>query len=118
MVCSALTETADDVLGKVKSYQSDWFQESMEELKPLLQQRNDAYKKWLATKRMVDLSRFKEARNVTRKAIRNAKNSWFQGKAEGAERERFGRKKVWKCIRDMQRGCRGPSRVVSIEDEG
>ena len=53
----------------------------MEELKPLLQQRNDAYKKWLATKRMADLYRFKEARSVTRKAIRNAKNSWFQGKA-------------------------------------
>ena len=61
MVCSALTNTADDVLGKARSYQPVWFQESMEELKPLLHQTNDAYKKWLATRRMADL---KEAKNV------------------------------------------------------
>ena len=40
-----LTETADDILGKVRRHQLDWFQESMEELRPLLQQRNDAYNK-------------------------------------------------------------------------
>ena len=41
------------------------------------------------------------------------------GRAEEAEGEHFGGKKVWKCIRDMQHGHRGlrPSRVVSIEDE-
>ena len=83
VVRSALTETADDVLGKVRCYQPDWFQESMEELKPLLQQRNDAYKKWLATKRMADLSRFKEARNVARKAIRNAGSKGRQRKQRG-----------------------------------
>ena len=32
LVRSALTETADDVLGRVRRYQPDWFQESMEEL--------------------------------------------------------------------------------------
>ena len=57
---------------------------------------------------MADLSKFKEARNVARKAIRNAKNSWFQGKAEELSREgAFCGKKVWKCIRDMQHGHRG-----------
>ena len=47
------------------------------------------------------------------------KNTWFQSKAEEAEREHFGGKRVWKCIRDMQHGCRGlmPSRVVTIVDE-
>ena len=57
-------------------------------MKPLLQQRNDAYKKWLATEKMEDLSRFKEARNV-RKAIRNDKNSregafWWEGNVRGS----------------------------------
>ena len=56
---------------------------------------------------------------MARKTIRNAENNWFQGKAEEAEKEHFGGKKVYKCIRDMQHGHRGlrPSRVVSIEDE-
>ena len=40
-------------------------------------------------------------------------------KAKEVEGERFGGKKVWKAIRDMQRGRRGliPSRAVSILDE-
>ena len=56
---------------------------------------------------------------MARRAIRAAKNTWFQSKAEEAERERFGGKRVWKCIRDMQHGHRGlmPSRVVTIVDE-
>ena len=51
--------------------------------------------------------------------IRSAKNEWFKRKAEGAERERFGGKYVWQCIRDMQRGERGrrPTRVVKVDDE-
>lgn len=119
VVCSALTEAADDVLGRVRNSQPDWFRESMEELKPLLQHRNDAYRRWLNSKKSVDLSRFKEARNASRRAVRNTKNRWFQEKAEEAERERFGGKKVWKCIRDMQRGRRGlrPSREVNIHNE-
>ena len=42
-----------------------------------------------------------------------------QEKAEGAERERFGGKHVWKCIRDMLHGERGrrPMRVVQVDDE-
>ena len=53
------------------------------------------------------------------RAIRAAKNSWFQEKAEETERECFGGKEVWKCIRDMQRGHRGllPSRSVVIHSK-
>ena len=61
--------------------------------------------------------RFKVARKEAKKSIREAKNSWFRAKAQ--RRRAFGRKKVWKCIRDMQFGRRGrgPTRVVVICDE-
>ena len=36
--------------------------------------------------------------------MRAAKNAWFTSKAEEVQRSRFGGKKVWKCIRDMQYG--------------
>ena len=88
-VTGALIEPADVLLGKVKGCQPDWFRESMGTLKPLLQSRNCAYTKWLASRKGA------------------AKNSWFHEKAEEAEKEHFGGKKVWKCIRDMQHGCRG-----------
>ena len=56
---------------------------------------------------------------MARKAIRQAKNAWFQSKADEAQRQRFGGKVVWKCIMDMQRACRGlvPSKVITINDE-
>ena len=47
------------------------------------------------------------------------KNTWFLRKAEEIDRERFGGKKVWKGIRDMEWGRRGllPSRSAVIHDE-
>ena len=104
-VSGALIESADELVGKVKGHLPDWFRESMGTLKPLLQSRNCAYTKWLASRKGYDLTRFKQALIIAQRAIRAAKNSWFQEKVEEAEKECFGGKKVWKCIRDMQRGC-------------
>ena len=42
-VSGALVESADELVGKVKGCQPDWFGESMGTLKPLLQSRNCAY---------------------------------------------------------------------------
>ena len=50
---------------------------------------------------MEDLSKFRQARSTARRAIRKAKNDWFQEKANEIEREKFGGKKVWKAIREM-----------------
>ena len=116
---SSLLESADELLGYEKSRQPDLFQESADELRPQLQQRSNAYDRWLASGKEEDPTRFKVARNEARKSIREAKNSWFRAKAQEAEGERFGGKKVLKCIRDMQfgRGGRVPTRVVAICDE-
>ena len=44
-VRTALIEAADSQLGRVKGHQPDWFQESLDELRPTLRNRNDAYTK-------------------------------------------------------------------------
>ena len=51
--------------------------------------------------------------------MKSAKNTWFQKKAEEIEKDRFGGKQVWRCIRDMQCGRRGllPLKIVTICDE-
>ena len=68
---------------------------------------------------MEDLSNFRQAKSTVRRAIRKAKNDWSQEKASEVERERFRGKKVWKAIREIQRGCRGllPCRTAVIDDE-
>ena len=105
-------------LGVAARRQHDWFRESLGKLQPLLMARNKAYSMWLGTGKQEDLVKFREARGEARRAVRTAKNEWFLAKAEEVEREKFGGKRVWRCIRDMQRGRRGliPSRIVAIHD--
>ena len=113
------TDAADSWLGRVKGYQPDWFQESLNELKAILRNRNDAYIKWLAMRKREDLVQFKEAGSVARKAIRQVKNAWFQANTDETQKQHFGGKVVWKCIWDLQRACRGlvPSKAITISDE-
>ena len=75
-------------------------------LKQVLAARNAAYSRWLASSRQEDLRRFREDSGTARRTVREAKNVWFQWKAEEIEREKFGSEKVWKAIRDMQQGRR------------
>ena len=78
----------------------------MEFLELLLQKRNNLYIKWLGTSNALDHHRFSEARRKARLAARTAKNTWFVAKAEEAQNRKFDGK-MWKCIREMQRGRSG-----------
>jgi len=115
----ALLDSATACLPVLTRHNPDWFKECASDLQPSLSKRNKLYVKWLATKKSDDYMHFKQARGAAQRAIRQAKNKWFTAKAEEAEKERFGGKKVWKCIRDLQRGRRGlcPLPVTAIHDE-
>ena len=112
----ALTAAADSVLGYEKHRNPDWFSDTLE---PLLERRNQLYSKWLSSRRDSDRLQFLEARRRARKAVGAAKNAWFQNIAEEAQRVRFGGKKVWQCICDMQRAHRGlvPTRTATVRNE-
>ena len=90
---TALVHTAEDALGRAGRLQPDWFLESLEALQPLLVAWNAAYSRWVRTVIMEDLSKFRQARCTARRAIRKAKNEWFQKKASEIEGERFGGRK-------------------------
>ena len=98
---SAFTESGGAILGTSKKRNPDWFRESESTITPVLTHRNQLYNKWLSSQKQTDLKKFREARSKARKVIREAKNAWFQAKAEEAQRSRFGGKVVWKCIRDL-----------------
>ena len=116
---SALTGAAESIFGTERRRYPDWFAENACRLEPLFQSRNHLYSKWLSTGRESDRQRFAKAHSEARRAVREAKNEWFQDKAKEANHGRFGGKKVWQCIRDIQRGHRGlvPIRHATIKDE-
>ena len=66
-----------------------------------------------------DQRKFVRMQRDARKAVREAKNDWFQSKAAEEQRGRHGGKVVWRCIRDIQVGRRGlvPVRSTAVRDE-
>ena len=116
---SALCDGAKTELGYEDRKQPDWFRESENDLKSLFSEKNRLYVLWVSTSKDVYKTKYKVARRTARRAMRVAKDKWFQRKASEAERGRHGGKLVWKCIRDIQRGRRGlvPTRSAIIRDE-
>ena len=115
----ALRETAESCLGIEDRKQPDWFRDNAATIEPSLQKRNKSYIKWLSSGQEEDRRKFTKARCDARRTVREAKNAWFQAKAEEAQRDRFSGKQAWQCIRDMQHGRRGliPTRCITIKDE-
>ena len=62
VVRTALTSAAEEVLGTTTRHQPDWFQESLDQLQPLLNSRNEAYTKWLGSGKQANLTKLKVAR--------------------------------------------------------
>ena len=77
------------------------------------------YTMWLSTGQQRIRKKWLGARRVARKAVRRAKNAWFERKAAAAQKGRNKGKVVWRCIRDIQRGRRGlvPMRTAVVRDE-
>ena len=116
---TALCDGAKRELGYEDRRQSDWFRGSEKDLKPLLSKRNWLYALWLGTGKEIYKRKHKVAQRAARRAIRTAKDDWFQQNVLGAEKGRNGGKLVWKCIHDIQRGRRGlvPMRTAVVGDE-
>ena len=77
------------------------------------EKRSKLFTQWMSSGSLRDKNKFVEARREARRAVREAKNRWFQAKAVEASAGRKGGKVVWKFIRDIQRNRRG---LVPVRD--
>ena len=81
MMKTALCESAGHVLGYAWRKQPDWFRDSETELKPLFAERNRLHTLWLSTGLEIDRKKFARERSAAMRAVRLAKDAWFQRKA-------------------------------------
>ena len=95
---TALHETAGSVLGSGGRWQPDWFRESEYALRPLFEERKRLHTMWLSTGQQRVRKNWLGARRVARKAMRRAKNAWFERKAAAAQKGRNKGKVVWRYI--------------------
>ena len=110
---SALCEAASSILGSARKRQADWFRKNEAVLKALFEESSTLHALWLSTGSERDRKMFAGAHRAARRAVRMAKNAWFQKKASEAERGKNSGKVIWRCIRDMQHGS--PSENSSCE---
>ena len=93
---NAFTEAGKAVLGTCKKQSPDWFRESEDTIIPALVRETNNTTSGSPIESKQTWKKFREARTRDRKVIREAKNVWFEAKAEKAQGSRFGRKIVWK----------------------
>ena len=106
---SALVGAASDHLGDRGRRQPDWFTDSAETIKPLLEARRVAYNQWVRSGSAGDHSEFKRLRSQSRAAVRRAKNQWLARMAHMADsgRKKWNSATVWRSVKSMQRCYRG-----------
>jgi hypothetical protein len=83
---NGLTVAAENSMGFDTKRVPDWFRDGRGELDALIAKRNEAYQSWLransARAKAAYRAEYKKRRGATQRAVRAAKNSWFQAKAE------------------------------------
>ena len=104
---AAITSSAKAAIGHERRSSPDWFVQSTATLEPILNTRNDLYRKCHSGYR-ADLVAYREACGEARAAVRSAKESWLSKQADIVEAERFNTKSAWAATQAIQR-CFGAS---------
>ena len=86
-IASTLHTTCLEALGTTQKKNPDWFNENAEEILPLLEKKNSALTAHLASPSSLLLHRkWKEARSVTQRRLREIQNEWWINKAREIQR--------------------------------
>ncbi len=80
---SGMKKSAEMVLGWEKRRQPDWFLDSIDQLRGLIQKRNALFARWLKTRCDRDRQSYVNQRREVAREVKRAKNEWFQRKARG-----------------------------------
>ena len=105
-----MKETAQEVLGRERRKQPDWFQHNSKDLEELIAKRNKHFKQWLNSGKSTDQREYTAVKQEVARAVKKAKNDWLQDKAKEIEsRMQSGssRRGVWNSLKDIQNGRAG-----------
>ena len=103
----SMKKAAEEVLGRERRRQPDWFLESIGELEELIVKRNALFATWLRTRCQRDRQRYVNQRREVAREVKRAKNNWFKQKASEVERGMHRGKGAWKGLREIQKGRAG-----------
>ena len=108
---SCIRSVAEKTIGRGKRKQPEWFEESLEVLMPLIEAKNDAHKRMLATKSVKARKEFRQQQRKVKRAVDQAREYWIRRVALEGEAAVKDGKTRWDCIRRLQQAYAGPSAV-------
>ena len=111
--------SAEAGIGRRGRCQSDWFIASSVSLDPLLRERSELYRRWVASGLRSVYLAFADARRQARGAVRSAKENWIASHAAFVESGRFSGRHAWSAVGEIQRCLASlpPRPVCSIKDD-
>jgi len=100
-------KAAESNLGWEARKQPDWFRDKGSQLKAIIGQRNEFFRKWLRSGRSDDRQRYVVKRREANMTVKKAKNEWMQEKTRKVEAgllmgNSLG--SMWKSLKELQRG--------------
>ena len=113
---SSITCSAEEIIGRGVHSSPEWFEENVDVLEPLIQEKNQARSRYLQVGTRSRKHTFRRLQRLVQKAVSNAKREWILKVATaGEEAVKDGRTR-WDCIHKLQRvHCgRRPVRPTAI----
>ena len=102
-----IVESADKSIGRRKQKQPEWFEESMNILTPLIDNKDKAHRKAIQTNSAADKEEFRRQQRLVKKAVDKAKEEWMCQVAQECEEAVKNGRTRWESIRKLQRSHAG-----------
>ena len=118
----SIMAAAEEIVGRGRKKQPEWFEESAEVLASLIAAKNEAYAAYLRSNTQAKKKEFKRHQRTVKKAIDKAKEEWVCRVAtQGEEAAKDGRTR-WMYIRRLQQAHAGhkptkPQAVMKVNGE-
>jgi len=104
--------SAEDSIGRGFRSNPEWFEDNYSELKPLIDKKNDDYRKFLQVGTRSCRSTFKRLQQMVRKAVVKAKENWVSKVATKGEAARRDGQVRWGSICRLHRAHSGHTCTV------
>ena len=113
---SCIVNSAEDSIGRGYRSNPEWFEDSYSQLKPLIDEKNDAYQKFLQVGTRLRRKTFRNLQRMVQEAVVKAKEDWVNKVAAEGEAARRDGQVRWGSIHRLQRAHSGrrPVRTAAV----
>ena len=116
---SCVWKAGEEILGRERKTQPDWFIENAETLKPLIESKNRAHNQIIRTNSVANRKEFRKQQKIVKSAVDKAKEEWIKRIASEGEKAKKDGRTRWDSIRKLQTADEGrrPSRSTAVLKE-